>query len=254
MEKFSKTDMILGNMAIKYFVISGLAYLIFWVIFKENFIHRFIQSKFPSKKRIRFEIKYSVLSMLIMMTFNATVFYFFLDSPYTKLYGDIHQFSLAYYIFSYFALFFLHDTYFYWTHRLMHHPKIYKHVHLIHHISINPSPWAAFSFHPWEAIISNAFIMVVVFLIPVHSSALIIFSLLSFILNVKGHLGFEFFPKGFISNKWVNWNTSATHHCLHHERFNHNFGFYFTFWDKIMGTEAPEYIERFNEVVSRKPK
>ncbi len=35
------------------------------------------------------------------------------------------------------------------------------------------------------------------------------------------------------------------HHC---GSFKHNFGFYFTFWDKLMGTEHPEYVATFNRV------
>ena len=53
----------------------------------------------------------------------------------------------------------LHDTYFYWAHRAMHHPKIYRHVHLVHHLSQNPSPWAAFAFHPFEAVIEAGIVV-----------------------------------------------------------------------------------------------
>jgi lathosterol oxidase len=59
----------------------------------------------------------------------------------------------------------LHDAWFYWTHRLMHHPKIFRHVHLVHHRSINPSPWAAYSFHPIEAVIEAGIYLLIVFTI-----------------------------------------------------------------------------------------
>jgi sterol desaturase/sphingolipid hydroxylase (fatty acid hydroxylase superfamily) len=46
--------------------------------------------------------------------------------------------------------------------------------------------------------------------------------------------------------------TTTTHHDLHHNgSFNHNYGLYFTWWDRLMGTEHPCYREIFREVTSR---
>jgi len=39
---------------------------------------------------------------------------------------------------------------------------------------------------------------------------------------------------------------------LHHEKFNGNYGLYFTFWDKWMKTEFEEYNQQFGEVFKRK--
>lgn len=36
------------------------------------------------------------------------------------------------------------------------------------------------------------------------------------------------------------WNTT-THHDLHHQRGRSNYGLYFTWWDRWMGTEHPDY-------------
>ena len=45
----------------------------------------------------------------------------------------------------------VHDTWFYWTHRLMHHRRLFKLFHRVHHESTNPTPWAAYCFAPLEA-------------------------------------------------------------------------------------------------------
>jgi sterol desaturase/sphingolipid hydroxylase (fatty acid hydroxylase superfamily) len=39
---------------------------------------------------------------------------------------------------------------------------------------------------------------------------------------------------------------------LHHAQAGWNYGLYFTWWDRLMGTEHPEYYARFAEAV-RKP-
>lgn len=146
----------------------------------------------------------------------------------------------------------IHDTYFYWMHRLMHHPKLFKLFHLIHHKSSNPSPWAAYSFHPFEAVIESLIFVVFLFTIPIHSVHLMLFFIFSLIYNVYGHLGFELYPKGFSTHwlgKWI--NTSVSHN-MHHQYFKGNYGLYFTLWDRLMGTMNKKYDQMFNEVTSRK--
>jgi lathosterol oxidase len=41
---------------------------------------------------------------------------------------------------------------------------------------------------------------------------------------------------------------------MHHEKAGGNFGFYFTWWDKWMGTEHSNYEERFLQNTSRRVK
>ena len=41
-----------------------------------------------------------------------------------------------------------------------------------------------------------------------------------------------------------------THHELHHEKGGGNFGLYFTWWDRLMGTEHVEYHARFGQVTA----
>ena len=43
------------------------------------------------------------------------------------------------------------------------------------------------------------------------------------------------------------WLTTVTHHDLHHSESRWNFGLYFTWWDRWMGTEHPRYKEEFRK-------
>jgi Delta7-sterol 5-desaturase len=40
---------------------------------------------------------------------------------------------------------------------------------------------------------------------------------------------------------------SVTHHALHHERFSANDSLYFNVWDRLFGTNHPDYHARFEE-------
>jgi sterol desaturase/sphingolipid hydroxylase (fatty acid hydroxylase superfamily) len=74
------------------------------------------------------------------------------------------------------------------------------------------------------------------------------------IRNAMGHAGFELHPRWWLSTPLTRWINTTTHHDLHHNGgFNRNYGLYFTWWDKWMGTEHPKYAERFHEIVSRPP-
>ena len=72
--------------------------------------------------------------------------------------------------------------------------------------------------------------------------------------NARGHAGFELHPRWWLATPLTRWINTTTHHDLHHSGgFNRNYGLYFTWWDKWMGTEHPQYAERFHDVVSRSP-
>ncbi|MFZ6012980.1 MAG: sterol desaturase family protein [Bacteroidota bacterium] len=134
----------------------------------------------------------------------------------------------------------------------MHRRPIFNIVHRVHHLSTNPSPWAAMAFHPLEAVFEAGIIVIVPLLFPVHPLAIGLFLLFMMIYNVYGHLGYELYPKGF-SRSWLGrWINTSVNHNLHHQYFKGNYGLYFLFWDKIMGTLQPAYDKTFDEITSRK--
>jgi sterol desaturase/sphingolipid hydroxylase (fatty acid hydroxylase superfamily) len=133
----------------------------------------------------------------------------------------------------------------------MHHPKLFKIFHLVHHKSNNPSPWAAYSFHPLEAIVESLIFVIFLFTIPVHSIHLTIFFIFSLVYNVYGHLGFELYPNGFNKNRLGKWLNTSVAHNMHHKYFKGNYGLYFTIWDRLMGTLNENYDDAFEEVTTR---
>jgi Delta7-sterol 5-desaturase len=145
-----------------------------------------------------------------------------------------------------------HDAYGYWTHRAMHHPRLYKLFHRHHHRSITPTPWTAYAFAPGEAIVNAMFFPVWLSLVPSPGVVSFAFLTLQIIRNVTLHAGIELHPRWWLRLPVARWITTTTHHDLHHAGgFQHNFGFWFTYWDKWMGTEHPGYVEAFDRVTAR---
>ncbi len=235
---------------LRYFIAASTGYLLFWVIFKKQWQHRVIQSKKLKTKRMWSEFGYSMSTVVIFAIIGSLIITA-KRAGYTLIYNDIATYGWGWFFLSIMLIILVHDAYFYWGHRLMHHPLIFRHVHLVHHKSTNPSPWAAYSFHPLEAVVEAGIFPLIVFLIPVHKFALLTFLIYMISRNVMGHLGIEFLPHWFINNKWINWHTTTTHHDLHHKDFDSNYGLYFTWWDKWFGTEHKHYEERFESVTTR---
>ena len=126
---------------------------------------------------------------------------------------------------------------------------MFKHVHLVHHKSTDPTPWAAFSFHPLEAIVQGAYFPIVALLIPAHPVAVLTWVLYQFTLNVLGHLGYEILPKGWTTSKFTFWHNTGTHHNMHHKYFRCNYSLYFNVWDRLMGTNHEKYDETLRKSV-----
>jgi Delta7-sterol 5-desaturase len=235
---------------LRYFIFAGLAYSIFYVWKRQAWFHRKIQQKYPDWKQHRRDIGYSICSGLIF-GFLAVGILVAKMHGYTQLYTNMADYGVGYLVASIFILIFIHDTYFYWTHRLMHHPRLFPYIHKVHHLSHNPSPWTAFAFHPTEALVEAAFFPITVFILPVHPLAAFIFLLYSISMNVLGHTGFEYSPKNAMQHQFLRWLTTPTHHNMHHQHSKGNFGLYFNFWDKIMATNDKNYEKKFEEVKQR---
>lgn len=238
---------------LRYFMIATPAFLLFYVLFKKKWQFKKIQEKFPKNKDYQREIGFSLISTVIFAMVGLSIFGTSLKY-YTLRYTDIDEKGWAYWVLSVFLMILLHDTYFYWTHRAMHHPKIFKHTHLLHHKSTNPSPWAAYAFHPLEGIVEAGVIYPIVFFIPYHPTAILVFLLFMMTYNVYGHLGFEIFPKGFNKNFVGKWLNTSVNHNQHHKYFKGNYGLYFLFWDRIMGTIRADYDAEFLMVDEKRKK
>jgi sterol desaturase/sphingolipid hydroxylase (fatty acid hydroxylase superfamily) len=158
-------------------------------------------------------------------------------APHTRIYSDWRAHGLPWLLASLPVLLLFHDAYFYWMHRLVHQPALFKAVHRVHHLSRNPSPLAAYAFHPWEALLEAVWVLPVLFLIPIHQAVLIAFALVSLAMSVIGHLGVEIYPESWRRHPVMRWLNSPTRHNAHHQYFRGNYGLYFMFWDRLMGTE-----------------
>jgi DNA-directed RNA polymerase subunit beta len=167
------------------------------------------------------------------------------------IYSKVDDYGWGWFWGSIIVVIFVHDAYFYWTHRLIHHPRLFRFFHGVHHESHNPSPWAAYCFSPGEAVIQAGIFPLVALTMPIHPGAFGIFMLWQITFNIAGHTGYEFHAKWLMDSWLGKFLNTPTNHIQHHDSFKGNFGLYFNFWDRWMDTNHPDYEKRFREVTSR---
>lgn len=170
---------------------------------------------------------------------------------YTAIYLDISGWGYGYVLVSLVLALLLHETYYYWLHRWMHHPKIYPWMHKVHHYSLTTSAWTAFSFDPLESLAQAVFLPVLVLILPLHPYTIVVLLTLMTFSSVINHLNLELYPPGFDRHWLGRFFIGATHHSLHHSQFRVNFGLYFTVWDYLMGTQSRDYHALFQEKTTR---
>lgn len=235
---------------LRYALVAGVAWLLAYVFFKKRWWRRKIIQRQPAARDVRRELMWSVLTALIYGTVGAVTIMNGKSLGW-QVYRKIELHGWSWFWASIVIAIFIHDTWFYWTHRLMHHPRLFKLFHRVHHESTNPSPWAAYSFAPLEAVVQAGIFPLLVFIMPMHFLAFMIFMIFQITLNVLGHTGYEYHPRWLMRSWLGKFINTPTNHVQHHEKMRGNYGLYFNIWDRLMGTNHKDYEARFEEVTSR---
>jgi sterol desaturase/sphingolipid hydroxylase (fatty acid hydroxylase superfamily) len=93
---------------------------------------------------------------------------------------------------------------------------------------------------------------VLALVLPLHPGTILAFTIVSFLVNVYGHLGYEIMPRRFRHSVWFGIINTSCHHNLHHRRFKGNYGLYFRWWDRLMKTEHPDYVKEYDRVQAQR--
>jgi len=187
--------------------------------------------------QIRMEIGWSLASAGIYGIPAGVVAWGWQEHGWTRIYADAGAYPLWWMPLSLFLYLFAHDTWFYWTHRWMHWPRVFRAAHAVHHASRPPTAWAAMSFHPIEAITGAIVIPALVFVIPIHIGMLSAVLSIMTLMGVTNHMGWEIFPRRLVNSRFGEWVITASHHQRHHEQYLCNYGLYFRFWDRLCATD-----------------
>ncbi len=233
------------------FFLAGLFQLWFYKLRKNKWMTRRLGKKDLSQTQFLREIKWSLITSFIFAVVGVLT-YILWQNGYTKLYIPFHQYPFWYLPFSLLTAMFLHETYYYWLHRWMHIPSVFKVLHKVHHDSNTTSAWTSFSFHPLEGFLQAMILPLTLFILPMNIYIVLFQLILMTFSSIINHLEVETYPRNFHKHFIGKWIIGATHHSLHHKQFKYNYGLYFTFWDKWKKTESPMFNKTFESVTTNK--
>jgi sterol desaturase/sphingolipid hydroxylase (fatty acid hydroxylase superfamily) len=234
---------------IRYFLIAGGFFAVFYAWRPERFSKRKINTKAHPKGQFWYEFRYSLITSVIFAFMGAATVVLW-QKGYTAIYTDIENYGWFWFFLSVPVAMFIHETYYYWLHRWMHRPKVYKAIHKVHHNSLITSPWTAFSFHPIEGLLEGIILPLIVIFLPMHPIAILAHLTIMTLTSVINHLDVEIYPKNTLKHPFGKLWIGASHHSLHHQKFTCNYGLYFRVWDRWMGTESALFKAQFEEKTS----
>ena len=137
------------------------------------------------------------------------------------------------------------SLHFYWIHRFLHWPPLYRIAHSLHHRNTNIGPWSGLSMHPIEHVIFLSSVLIH-FVIAAHPIHLFFHMYWNTLGAATTHTGYE----GMLVKDKNQLNLGSFHHQLHHRYFECNYGNQPMPWDKWFGTfhdGTPEATEKVRE-------
>lgn len=208
---------------------------------------RKIRAEAPPEGQIRREILASLRTVAIF-ALTGTMIVLSAEAGLLPIYREVAEYGWVYFALSTGGLIVAHDAWFYWTHRLLHMGALFRLYHRLHHRSRLPTPFTSYCFDSGEAVVNALFLPLMLVVLPMHPAGIVIFVTHMILRNTIGHSGYELFPADGRGRPLLGWLTTVTHHDLHHADGRYNLGLYFTWWDRLMGTEHPGYLEAFARV------
>jgi lathosterol oxidase len=218
-----------------YLATSGTSFLYYCVWRRERFFPGSNVASDQERAQRRLEWRWAFWNLLGNAVLTAPIHHGIVTGR-SRIYFDVADHGgWAWLAGSVLAVLLVTEPLVYWAHRLLHHPLLYRHLHLPHHKFRTPSPWTSMAFHPLDSFAQAAPHHLLAFVMPMHVGV------------YAGFLVFLQIWSTFIHERvtWLSWGAInfTAHHTLHHKLNKSNYGQFFTFCDRIFGTyKAPDGI------------
>lgn len=141
----------------------------------------------------------------------------------------------------------LTSSHFYFIHRLLHWPALYRRVHSVHHRNIQVGPWSGMSMHPVEHIFYISSVLLH-FIIASHPVILLLHLYSRCLGPAFSHAGFEKLQVGDTTVV----DAADFHHQLHHRYFECNYGTLDAPWDQWFNTDHDGSDQATNRIRKRR--
>ena len=218
------------------FSVAGLLHFYFYVLKKQRRELKYEQKDQDRNSKVHdfgnqvLDNMFWTLGSGVLIWSAYEVLYFWMQAngnmPVTTFMGNPVWFVLLFVLIPIWS-----SLHFYWVHRLLHWPPLYRVAHSLHHRNVNIGPWSGISMHPIEHVLyfSTFLIHFVVASHPVH---FLFHAYFQGAGPAVSHSGFE----GLQVRGKKRVELGVFFHQLHHKHFKCNYGTVEMPWDRWFGS------------------
>jgi lathosterol oxidase len=223
------TGSALGVTAVTFWGLGGLVHWWFYVHERADAERWKLQSRWLSPRMTRQAFWLGSGNIFLGALLNGTFVWYVLRGGWSQLSLDWHAHSPAYLAVSALLIFFAIDAALYYSHRLLHHRLLFRHLHRWHHRFVSPIIFTTTAVHPGEMVIFKLMILIPAFIIPTHIAVYFAVLAYTYLIGMIDHVGAR-----------VRWrlplHSDNAFHDNHHVYFHCNFGHHTALFDRLHGT------------------
>lgn len=180
-------------------------------------------------EQFRFALQLSALNLTLGSLIGGTLTWHIARGGWSTIYLDLERHGLVWTIVQGPLVFFFIDAGLYYSHRLLHHRRLFRHIHRWHHRFVAPMIFTTTAMHPIEFLIFATVLFAPAFFLPLHAGIYIAVILYTYLIGMIDHSGIRLgVPLPF--------HASNTFHDEHHTAFHCNYGHHTALWDRLHGT------------------
>lgn len=186
-------------------------------------------NRFLRPDQQRQAMRLSTMNLAIGGFLSGTLIYAIQNGLPTPIYFDVADRGWPYTLVSTALLLVLVDGLAYYSHRLLHHKALFRHVHRWHHRYVATTPFVVTAMHPVEFLVFQAATFLPLFVLPFHWLSIVAVFVYILVFNIVDHSGVRLHSR-------LPWQGPSTFHDDHHVHFHCNFGQVLMLWDRLHGT------------------
>jgi len=195
---------------VMYHVVCGFLQLYYYTLQRDNpekwkcQPHRFL-----TRENEIHEIVVGTINMTITSTLSGFISCWIANGHYSSVYFRVDEFGYLYFALTIPLFFLWSEASFYYTHRMLHTPWLYKTFHKQHHRYHAPTAYSLIAMSPAEAIFFQSLLVVPLFTIPIHAMAFSSVAVYVYYFGMIDHSGIKL-------ESWFPWQPDSIYHDDHH--------------------------------------
>lgn len=185
--------------------------------------------RFLSARMTRHALALGSFNMVVGATVGGLFAWHVARGGYSSLYFDPLEHGVPWLIVSAVVTFFVIDAGLYYSHRFLHRPWMFRHIHRWHHRYTAPIVFTTTAVHPLEFLIFEAFVLLPALLVPVHWAVYVAVVAYTYLIGMIDHSG--------IVVRWpLPLHSGNRFHDDHHVYFHCNYGHHTQIFDLLHET------------------